>query len=109
LAASVSAQPTQIQIHPTGGNNGEISVDFVVPAGQTNGKVQYGSYGSSNTVPTTNFAYPEIGQLHQAVISFDNAQAGQPAWYQVTGDGATWSANFSIVPVVASPRFAGKF
>ena len=106
--ASVAAQPTQIQIHPTG-TIGQISVDFVVPAGQANGKVQYGFGGSSNTIPTSNFAYPEIGQLHQAVFSFAGAQAGQNAWYMVTGDGSTWSSNFSVVPVVSMPRFAGEY
>jgi hypothetical protein len=107
LATTASAQPTQIQIHPTG-VVGQVSVDFVAPAGQTSGSVQYATGGSApTTVSTTNFVYPEIGQMHQAVITFTGAQAGDSAWYMVTGDGNKWSSNFSIVPVVSGqPRFA---
>lgn len=110
LAASaslVAAQaPTQITLHPSFAE-GELSVDFVGVAGQANGAVQFGAGGASKTLPTTNFLYSSIGQMHQGVMNFVAAfglTAGQPAWYRVTADSATWSANFSVTPIGASLR-----
>ena len=108
-ASLVAAQPTQITLHPSHAE-GELSLDFVGQAGATSGLVQYGAHGQSAQVVTTNFEVSTIGQLHQAVLPFASSfgvVAGDAAWYRCTADGgATWSANYTIHPVVATPRAA---
>ena len=107
--ALVAAQgPTQITLHPSH-FEGELSVDFVGKAGATSGLVQYGARGQSAQVVTTNFAVATIGQLHQAVLPFTKSfglAVGDEAWYRCTADGATWSSNYAIHPIVATPRSA---
>ena len=85
---------------------GQLSVDFVGTATQANGAVQWGVGGASQTVASTNFQHPEIGTLHQGIFTFAGVSAGARAWYCVTADSQTWSANYTIVPVVAVPRVA---
>jgi hypothetical protein len=73
------------------------------------GTVQFGAHGASASVPSSSITFPNIGQLHAAVFSFAQfgVAVGERAWYRVSADaGATWSANFSITPIVAVPRIA---
>ena len=108
-ASLAAAQaPTQITLHPSH-SEGELSLDFVGKAGAASGLVQFGARGQSAQVATTNFAVATIGQMHQAVLPFAKSfglVAGDAAWYRCTADGAAWSANYTIHPVVATPRFA---
>lgn len=103
-----AAPPTQVQIHPSRPNLGEYSLDFVGSTASP-GKVVFGFNGASATLPTTSFAYPNIGTLHQAVLDFGRfgVTAGAKAWYQASADnGATFSLNFTVTPIVAVPRVA---
>jgi len=107
-AALVAAQaPTQITLHPSA-LEGELSLDFVGKIGAANGLVQFGAHGQSAQVATTNFEVSTIGQMHQAVLSFAKFSlgVGEPAWYRCTADGANWSTNYTIHPIVATPRIA---
>lgn len=108
-AASVATAqtPKQVQIHPTG-KQAAFSVDFVGVPGALSGKVQFGAHGEVATVPTTSFVYPNIGAMHQATFDFSRfgVSADEPGWYRVSADGATWSANFSVTPFVATYRSA---
>ena len=107
LAVASAKAPTQVQLHPTG-VDGELSVDFVGTVSAA-GSVEFGFAGKSASVPTSSFAFPNIGQLHQAVFGFAQfgIAAGEGAWYRVSADaGATFSANYSITPIAAMPRFA---
>ena len=108
-AALASAQaPTQVTIHPSA-SEGELSLDFVGAAGAAAGAVQFGARGQQAQVATTSFAFATIGQLHQAVLPFKaqfGLRAGDAAWYRCTADGVSWSQNYTLHPIVATPRFA---
>lgn len=106
LAASALAAPTQVQLHPSQPNKGELSVDFVGAPGGAPGSCAYGARGLDATVAATQFAFPNIGTMHQAVLDFQRfgLQAGDVAWYACSADGgATFSANTSVVPITAGP------
>jgi hypothetical protein len=107
FASAVAQAPTQTQIHPTG-KAGEFSVDFVGAATALNGKVEFGAHGQVATLPTTSFAYPNIGAMHQAMLDFTRfgVKADERGWYRVTANSATWSANFSVTPFVSNYRAA---
>ena len=109
FAALVAAQaPTQITLHPSHAE-GELSLDFVGEVGASSGRVQFGARGLSAEVKTTNFAVSTIGQLHQAVLPFAESfglVADDDAWYRCTADGVTWSTNYTIHPIVTTPRCA---
>jgi len=108
LASTALAQaPTQVQIHPTG-VAAEFSVDFV-GATPAQGAVQFGYNGATSSVVSSSLAFPNIGQLHAAVFSFAKfgVAADARAWYRVSADaGASWSANFTVTPIVSLPRVA---
>ena len=107
-ALAAAQAPTQITIHPSH-DEGELSLDFVGKLGAASGSVQFGALGQQATVATTNFAVSTIGQMHQAVLPFKahfGLSAGDAAWYRCTADGATWSQNYTLFPIVAVPRAA---
>ena len=107
-ALAAAQAPTQITIHPSH-DEGELSLDFVGKLGAASGSVQFGALGQQATVATTNFAVASIGQMHQAVLPFKahfGLSAGDAAWYRCTADGATWSQNYTLFPIVAVPRAA---
>ncbi len=105
LAAAV-AQPTQVQLHPSLPNKGEMSLDFVCTE-RAVGTVVIGAGSATATIPTTYFSFPNIGDLHQALLDFGRfgLAAGDKAWYQVSC-GASTSANTTVTPIVATPRIA---
>lgn len=108
-AGAAHAAPTQVQLHPSAPNKGELSVDFV-GATAAPGSCVYGARGKDATTPTTQFNFPNIGTLHQAVLNFGRfgLQAGDVAWYACSADGgASFSPNSTVVPITASaPRAA---
>lgn len=112
LAATVlAAAPTQVQLHPSAPNAGELSVDFV-GATRGSGSCVFGARGKDATVPTTQFDFPNIGTMHQAVLDFGRfgLQAGDVAWYACSADnGQTFSANTSVTPITAAPTRAAIF
>ena len=104
-ATALAAAPTQVQLHPSAPNKGELSVDFVGST-QGAGSCKFGAAGAAATVPTTQFDFPNIGTMHQAVLDFGRLglQAGDVAWYTCTADGgASYSANTSVTPITAAP------
>jgi hypothetical protein len=108
---ALAAAPTQVQLHPSQPNKGELSVDFVGAAAAP-GSCAFGARGLDATVATTQFNFPNIGTLHQAVLNFQRfgLQAGDVAWYACSADGgATFSANTSVVPITANPPRAAIF
>jgi hypothetical protein len=108
---ALAAAPTQVQLHPSAPNQGELSVDFVGSAPGA-GSCQFGARGKDATVATTQFAFPNIGTLHQAVLDFGRfgLQGGDVAWYTCSADGgASYSANASVTPITAAPPRAAIF
>jgi len=108
---ALAAAPTQVQLHPSAPNKGELSVDFVGAAPGA-GSCKFGAAGAAATVPTTQFDFPNIGTMHQAVLDFGRLglQAGDVAWYACSADGGrTYSANTSVTPITAAPPRAAIF
>ena len=108
---ALAAAPTQVQLHPSAPNKGELSVDFVGAAPGA-GSCKFGAAGAAATVPTTQFDFPNIGTMHQAVLDFGRLglQAGDVAWYACSADGGrTFSANTSVTPITAAPPRAAIF
>jgi hypothetical protein len=109
---ALAAAPTQVQLHPSQPNKGELSVDFVgsTPAP---GSCKFGARAKESSVTTTQFNFPNIGTLHQAVLDFGarfGLQAGDVAWYACSCDGGkTFSANTSVTPITAAPPRAAIF
>ena len=109
---ALAAAPTQVQLHPSQPNKGELSVDFVgsTPAP---GSCKFGARAQESSVTTTQFNFPNIGTLHQAVLDFGarfGLQAGDVAWYACSCDGGkTFSANTSVTPITAAPPRAAIF
>ena len=110
-ATALAAPPTQVQLHPSAPNAGELSVDFV-GAAPAPGSCNFGARGLGATVATTQFNYPNIGTLHQAVLDFGRfgLLAGDVAWYACSADGgSTFSANTSVVPITSKPPRSAIF
>jgi len=108
---ALAAVPTQVQLHPSAPNKGELSVDFV-GSNPGAGSCKFGASGKDATVATTQFNFPNIGTLHQAVLDFGRfgLKAGDVAWYACSADGArTFSANTSVTPITAAPPRAAIF
>ena len=55
--ASAAAAPTQVQLHPSAPNRGELSIDFV-GATPAPGSCALGARGQQATVATTQFNFP---------------------------------------------------
>jgi hypothetical protein len=111
VTASLAAAPTQVQLHPSAPNKGELSIDFVGSA-PAPGSCVFGARGKDASVATTQFEFPNIGTLHQAVLDFGRfgLQAGDSAWYACSADGArTFSANTTITPIPAGAVRAAIF
>lgn len=109
--SALAAAPTQVQLHPSAPNKGELSVDFVGAAPGA-GSCKFGAAGAAATVLTTQFDFPNIGTMHQAVLDFGRfgLQAGDAAWYTCSADGgASYSKNTSVTPITASPPRAAIF
>ena len=108
---ALAAAPTQVQLHPSAPNKGELSIDFV-GSNPGAGSCKFGASGKDATVATTQFNFPNIGTMHQAVLDFGRfgLKAGDVAWYACSADGArTFSANTSVTPISAAPPRAAIF
>ena len=86
-------------------------MDFV-GAAPAPGSCAFGARGADATVATTQFNFPNIGTMHQAVLDFGRfgLQTGDVAWCACSADGGrTFSANTSVVPITAGPPRAAIF
>lgn len=111
FTTALAVAPTQVQLHPSQPNKGELAVDFVSSAPGA-GSCAFGARGADVSVGTTQFDYPNIGTLHQAVLDFGRfgLQAGDVAWYTCSADGGiTFSVNTSVIPITAAPPRAAIF
>jgi hypothetical protein len=112
LAASVAfggaAVPEQIHIAFTQ-VDGTLSVDFVGSA--ADGVTQVGFSANPSTMTnatTTSFNFETIGWLHQGLLSYPGAKAGQSAYYRVCSGGEC-SAIFTVVPIHQGPEVYAVF
>ena len=59
-----------------------------------------------SSAPTTSFAYPNVGFMHQGLLDFGNVASGARTWY-VVGTVQGNSSVIAVTPIPSSPeRFA---
>lgn len=92
-ALSYSIAPQQINLHYTASPGGVLSVDFVAADSPGNVSLSLSAAGPWTVVPTTFFAMPGVGVLHQARLPFNSTSPGEAGFYKVaTESGESVSA-----------------
>ncbi len=104
FTAALAAGPEQIHLSYTG-KLGQLSVDFVCPAGAGAGSIFFSIDGKNKTWSQANatfFTYPSIGDLQQALISpaWSPAPGAPLSYYCACADGSA-SGIFTVTPVPA--------
>jgi len=100
VSAVLAAAPDQIHISYTT-QAGELAVDFVA-ADSSSGYVAFAAAatGPFQQSPSTSFAFPTVGTMHQAVLSLNGTTAGSAFYYKV-GTAAGESEVFTVYPTPA--------